>query len=241
MLGPAPRNESDDGNNGEKSNRLRKRAYLERRAGQCRRFAIGGPGSGRGCGDGSGREADGAMSSGPDSTSTVAMKRYPRPGTVSTNAGASRDSDDHPGIVGTWTVQVTLSDCVTNSPLGPPFNSLVTFHRGGTLSESAVYLPGERTSGHGTWDRRGGHTFEQRMVALMIFDTPGNLPGTPGFNPTLPIVPPSSPAGRRSVTRSHSPVQITLRRRERTRSSSSSGAVASRTGLLGTAAGQRFE
>jgi len=107
------------------------------------------------------------------------------------NVSAESDrSDDHAGVVGTWTVQVTLRDCATNAPLGPPFNSLVTFHKGGTLSESTVSLPGERTSGHGTWTHDGRRTYEQKMIALMLFDTPGNLPGTPTFNPALPIAPP---------------------------------------------------
>jgi hypothetical protein len=103
---------------------------------------------------------------------------------------AESDSSGDHGLVGTWTIQVTLRDCATNAPLGPPFNSLVTFHKGGTLSESTVSLPGERTSGHGTWYRVGGHTYEQKMIALMLFDTPGNLPGTPTYNPALPIAPP---------------------------------------------------
>ena len=27
------------------------------------------------------------------------------------------------------------------------------------------------------------------MIALILFDTPANLPGTPGFNPSLPVSP----------------------------------------------------
>ncbi len=27
------------------------------------------------------------------------------------------------------------------------------------------------------------------MVALLLFDTPANLPGTPGFDPSLPVSP----------------------------------------------------
>ena len=41
-------------------------------------------------------------------------------------------------LAGAWSVQVTLRDCSTTAPLGPPFNSLVSFHAGGTLSESAA-------------------------------------------------------------------------------------------------------
>jgi hypothetical protein len=101
-------------------------------------------------------------------------------------------SDFRDGLVGAWAVQVTLRDCATNAPIGQPFNSLVSFHDGGTLSESAGNLgfaPGQRSPGHGAWTREGRHTFLQRMIALILFDTPANLPGTPGFNPSLPVSP----------------------------------------------------
>ena len=70
-----------------------------------------------------------------------------------------RTAPTRSGPVGTWAVQVTLRDCATNAPLGPPFNSLVTFHDGGTLSESAgslAFAPGQRSPGHGTWTQRAG-------------------------------------------------------------------------------------
>jgi hypothetical protein len=108
-------------------------------------------------------------------------------GGVRASASGSRE-----GIEGTWAVQVTLRDCATNAALGPPFNSLVTLHRGGTLSESAgslAFAPGQRSPGHGTWTREGRRTFDQRMVALILFNTPANLPGTPGFNPALAVSP----------------------------------------------------
>lgn len=94
-------------------------------------------------------------------------------------------------LQGTWFVRVTLRDCATNGPLGS-FNSLVTFHRGGTVSESTTsptFSIGQRGPGHGNWAFEENHRFSQRMVALINFDTPPNLPGTPGFNPSLPISP----------------------------------------------------
>lgn len=101
------------------------------------------------------------------------------------------DSGGSTGLVGTWQVQVTLRDCATDAPLGT-FSSLVSFHRGGLLSESAASLafaPGQRSPGHGTWARRHDDTFRQKMIALILFDTAPNLPGTPGFDPSLPISP----------------------------------------------------
>lgn len=96
------------------------------------------------------------------------------------------------GLVGVWGVQVTLRDCATGAPLGPPFNSLVSAHLGGTMSESAASLsfaPGQRTPGHGTWARKGSHTYQQNILALILFDTAPNLPGTPTFDPTKPVSP----------------------------------------------------
>lgn len=115
-------------------------------------------------------------------------------GLLATAAGGATAaaSGSASGLEGAWAVQVTLRDCATNAPLGAPFNSLVSFHDGGTLSESAGNLgfaPGQRSAGHGTWTRDGGHTYQQRMISLIAFDTPANLPGTPGFNPGAPVSP----------------------------------------------------
>ena len=95
-------------------------------------------------------------------------------------------------LVGAWSVQVTLRNCATGAPSGPPFNSLVTFHHGGTVSEAAgspAFAPGQRGPGHGVWTRKPGHTYGPSMVALVLFDTPPNLPCTPGFDPSLPVSP----------------------------------------------------
>ena len=95
-------------------------------------------------------------------------------------------------VAGAWLVQVTLRDCTTSAPLGPPFNSLVTFHNGGTISESAgslAFAPGQRSPGHGAWTDMGSQYYRQRMVAQLAFETAANLPGTPEFDPTKPITP----------------------------------------------------
>lgn len=110
-------------------------------------------------------------------------------GTLIAGSGAP---DSQIGLAGAWNVQVTLRDCTSNAPLGPPFNSLVSFHSGGTLSESAgslAFAPGQRSPGHGAWNREGRHTFDQQMIAMMLFSTQPNLPGTPTFNPSLPVSP----------------------------------------------------
>jgi hypothetical protein len=114
------------------------------------------------------------------------------PVSTSTNTSLPHTFDAEAVLVGTWTVQVTLRDCATNAPLGPSLNSLVTFHRGGTLGESAgssAFAIGQRSPGHGTWARQRGHTYVQNFAALILFTTEPNLPGTPGFDPTAPVSP----------------------------------------------------
>jgi hypothetical protein len=113
---------------------------------------------------------------------------------TSSPAVTAQSSEDahQTGLVGTWAVQVTLRDCETNAALGPPFNSLATFHRGGTESGSSAsqaFAPGQRTSEHGTWSHQGRRTYVQDFMALIVFDSPSNLPGTPAFDPSLPASP----------------------------------------------------
>jgi hypothetical protein len=93
---------------------------------------------------------------------------------------------------GTYAIEVTLRDCTTGAPAGPAFPSLVTFHGDGSLFETPggrAFAPGQRADGHGTWRRTGLNTVSQEMIALVVFDTPANLPGTPTFDPSRPVTP----------------------------------------------------
>jgi hypothetical protein len=102
----------------------------------------------------------------------------------------SKESGSSHGLTGTWLIQVTLRNCTTNAPLGT-FDSIVTFHRGGTLSESTAspgFAIGQRGPGHGIWAPEGHRTFSQRMVSQIAFETAPNLPG-PGFDPSRAVTP----------------------------------------------------
>ncbi|MEP7308039.1 MAG: hypothetical protein ABJA98_21265 [Acidobacteriota bacterium] len=104
----------------------------------------------------------------------------------------SRESISDPGIVGTWAVQVTLRNCDTNDPIGQSFNSLGTFQSGGTSigsTASVAFAAGQRSSEHGIWSQRGRRTYDEKIVALIVFDTAPNLPGTPSYDPHLPVSP----------------------------------------------------
>jgi hypothetical protein len=79
-------------------------------------------------------------------------------------------------LVGTWQVKVTLVNCQTGAPLGPPpFSSLLTFARGGTMAEDTTnpsFAPGQRSSGQGVWETTSPSVFNVRSVAFINFSTP---------------------------------------------------------------------
>ena len=96
----------------------------------------------------------------------------------------SNESAVKNGLEGTWMVQVTLRDCATNAQIGLPFSSLVTFHRGGTISETTgtrAFAIGQRSDSQGNWRFEGNQTYRERLVSLINFDTAPNLPISPGF------------------------------------------------------------
>ena len=85
-------------------------------------------------------------------------------------AGASPANDS---LVGTWQVQVTLRNCSNGNPLGPPFQSLLTFGVGGTLTETtstSMFFPAERGPGHGVWNRSGGNTYTASSIAYITLN-----------------------------------------------------------------------
>jgi hypothetical protein len=89
------------------------------------------------------------------------------------------------GLEGVWGVVTQERNCMTNAPIGPPTRALVTYHEGGTVSESRfipVFAPGQLSDGHGNWSHAGGATFTGRVLTMVHFDTPANTPpGLPVF------------------------------------------------------------
>lgn len=95
--------------------------------------------------------------------------------------GQSAQSAASP-LEGTWQVQVTVRDCQTGDPLGPPpFRSILTFARGGTMAEdTSHFAPGQRGPGQGVWHMIGHNVFYVKTVAFINFTTPAMGP-SPGF------------------------------------------------------------
>lgn len=86
---------------------------------------------------------------------------------------------------GTWFVVTQQRHCTTDAPIGAPHAAIVTYHAGGTLSDSSnvpAFAVGQRSEGHGVWRHDGGHTYIAHWIAMMQFETaPGTPPGSPGF------------------------------------------------------------
>ena len=76
-------------------------------------------------------------------------------------------------LEGTWNVEVTQTDCSTGDPLGIPFQSLLTFHRGGTMTETTdnpIFFPAERGPGHGVWSFKGGSRYTAATTAFVTLN-----------------------------------------------------------------------
>lgn len=96
---------------------------------------------------------------------------------VTNMAGAAPPTDEVAsfggGIVGTWQVKVTLHDCASGVPVGVPFDSLLTFAEGGTLTETtanAMFYPAIRSGGHGYWTR-DSHSRRNFTAATLAYIT----------------------------------------------------------------------
>jgi hypothetical protein len=72
-------------------------------------------------------------------------------------------------LEGSWKTTVTQRNCATGAAMGPAFEGLLTFSRGGTLLESTAapaFFPSVRGPGHGVWSHGRSHrTFNLVFVA----------------------------------------------------------------------------
>ncbi len=80
-------------------------------------------------------------------------------------------------LEGTWRVQVTIRDCQSGAAVRT-FPALLTFARGGTLTETTTgFPPALRTPGHGFWKHTGGQTYSAVSEAF-LFNPAGGWTGT---------------------------------------------------------------
>jgi len=87
-------------------------------------------------------------------------------------------------IVGTWAVQVQQYNCQTEEPLGNPFQALLTFAAGGTLTGSTTnpgFAIGQRGTDQGFWSYEGRHHYKAKDISFLFYTTPAAPPSSPGF------------------------------------------------------------
>ena len=79
-------------------------------------------------------------------------------------------------IVGVWVATVTPRNCQTGVPVGPPFQSLLTFNKGRTMAEyGANPATPFRSNGQGIWEPAEGR--RRYSIAFTFFPlTPGGIP-----------------------------------------------------------------
>jgi len=100
--------------------------------------------------------------------------------------GMNFDSTQAPSLlVGTWRVTTTPYICATGQLL-PQFArpSLITFGHGGTIVEGSAnpdFQPGQRSSGHGYWERQGRLSFRAVFEGFILFTSVVTPPATPRY------------------------------------------------------------
>jgi hypothetical protein len=90
-------------------------------------------------------------------------------GTVSMHAQSAESPN---GLTGTWHVQVTLHNCATGVQIGPAFQSILSFQRGGTMSGTTTnpaFQVGQRTPDFGKWSQDSGQNYAAVSEAYVLF------------------------------------------------------------------------
>jgi hypothetical protein len=110
--------------------------------------------------------------------------------TVHRGAAAHSDDWDRDGrtLEGTWVVTVTQHACPSGPAIAPPFQSLLTFDRGGTMTETTdnpMFYPAFRGPGHGVWSHTGRRTYSADSLAFVTVN--GALAKTQKISQTIEI------------------------------------------------------
>ena len=92
------------------------------------------------------------------------------------------------GLVGAWSVTVTLTDC--NGTVRGAFPSMVMFSRGGTVTETTfnpAFQPGQRGTGLGVWWLNDDGTYGATDVAFIKFTAGMFTAGTQEITHTITL------------------------------------------------------
>ncbi len=84
-------------------------------------------------------------------------------------------------LTGTWLVRVTTFNCSTLVE-SAPFSSYLTFGADGSIVETTAnpaFLPGQRSAGHGYWERTGRNFYHMVSEAFIQFSSVARPPVPP--------------------------------------------------------------
>lgn len=97
-----------------------------------------------------------------------------------THAGAKK-------LEGTWRMQITVRNCVTGEPFGPPFPALISYANGGTVtSVDSGFNPSMRSPGLGVWQHSRGHQYSA-LIEAFLFNAAGTLSGIHRLRQTITV------------------------------------------------------
>jgi hypothetical protein len=91
----------------------------------------------------------------------------------------------HKSLVGTWQVTVTPFSCSTGQLFpAAAAGTYMTFDASGTLVETTSntsFQPGQRSLGHGFWERTGAHSYRAVFEAFVQFTSVVTPPTPPRY------------------------------------------------------------
>lgn len=104
---------------------------------------------------------------------TLAATASGQSGVLSAVAQGDERWEEGRTLVGTWMVQVTRQDCQTHTQIGDPFLSLLTYNRGGTMTDTTSnpqFGQSVRGPGHGVWIHTNHHSYKVLSAAFVTMN-----------------------------------------------------------------------
>jgi hypothetical protein len=105
---------------------------------------------------------------------------------VSGIAMAEGDRRGRRPLEGTWKVMITVRNCQTGAPFGPPFPAMATFADGTVITSDSSIPPSRRSLGHGVWSHSNGRTYSA-VIEAFLFDANGAFSGRQRFQQSIEL------------------------------------------------------
>jgi hypothetical protein len=115
---------------------------------------------------------------------TTATVPFPVSADAARPPAAMQSPENDHTLVGAWTTDIRLRNCETGEIQPPPPSrgfGLVTFHRGGTMSEYGIgpgQTPALRGPGHGEWQQEPGRNRYSYTFIFTRYDANGLFAGS---------------------------------------------------------------